>query len=88
MGKIPTAEETFKNVFEKNECFIDYDISGLRTIEEAMIEFTKLHVEEALKEASENAKTEYIEPDGCATGDYYDINKDSILNSYPTENIK
>ncbi len=53
----------------------------------AMIEFAKLHVEAALKAASEKAEIKYIEPDGCATGDYYDIDKDSILNSYPLENI-
>lgn len=86
MGKIPTAEETFKNIFEKNECFIDYDISGLRTIEEAMIEFTKLHVEEALKEASEGR----IEKDIYMITEYGESMdwKSSILNSYPLENIK
>ena len=81
MKDIPTAEE-----FLNQKPFIN----GMTRLDQitAMIEFTKLHVEQALREASEKAKTEYIEPDGCATGDYYDVNKDSILNSYPLTNIK
>jgi hypothetical protein len=44
----------------------------------ALIEFAKLHVEEALKAASENA--EVI----CDSSDIFQsIDKDSILNSYP-----
>ena len=43
------------------------------------IEFAKIHVQEALKEASENAM-------GAHCTDY--IDKDSILNSYPLSNIK
>ncbi len=50
----------------------------------AMIEFAKLHVEQALKEASENADTIYR---GDSFGDYI-VDKDSILNAYPPENIK
>jgi hypothetical protein len=51
----------------------------------AMIEFAKLHVEAALKEASEKANYntyghEHIEEVW--------IDKDSILNSYPLTNIK
>jgi hypothetical protein len=51
-----------------------------------MIEFAKLHVEQALKEASENAKI-------IDVGIDYSIikwvaDKDSILNSYPLENIE
>lgn len=50
---------------------------------EAMIEFAKLHVGAALKEASEKST--------CMDGDpYYSdmIDKESILNAYPLENIK
>ena len=49
-----------------------------------MIAFAKYHVEQALKEASENADTIYR---GDSFGDYI-VDKDSILNSYPPENIK
>jgi hypothetical protein len=55
----------------------------------AMIEFAKLHVKEALKEASENGEIVDISPykDG---GDlsYFGVDEQSILNSYPLENIK
>lgn len=47
-----------------------------------MIEFAKMHVKEALKEASEKATT-----DGYGDG-YAGIDEDSILNAYPLENIK
>jgi hypothetical protein len=47
------------------------------------IAFAKYHVHAALKMASENAETEeYIIP-----GVFY-VNKDSILDAYPLENIK
>jgi hypothetical protein len=50
----------------------------------AMIAFAKYHVEQALKEACENADTIYR---GDSFGDYV-VDKNSILNSYPPENIK
>lgn len=49
---------------------------------EAMIEFAKLHVEAALKEAGQKASMD--EP---IIRVFY-INKDSILNAYPLTNIK
>ena len=68
------------------------------TIYKAMIEFAKLHVEAALKEASESrcidmyGKTWFsqsLEP-GTKVLDTINItiDKDSILNSYPLDNIK
>lgn len=85
MSKIPTAEECFNN-------FVDFEISPLKEYTPkvlthdtklAMIEFAKLHVEAALKEASEKST--------CMNEDpfYSDmIDKESILNAYPLENIK
>jgi hypothetical protein len=54
----------------------------------AMIEFAKLHVEAALKEASKKAqiKYEYSGNVGEYCDEFVDVN--SILNSYPLENIK
>ncbi len=47
---------------------------------EAMIAFAKLHVEKALKQASEEV---YVsDHTNC------EIDRDSILNCYPLENIK
>ncbi len=55
------------------------------TLKWAMIEFAKLHVEAALKAAVDN----YELNDFDASGEYApDIDEESILNSYPLENIK
>ena len=70
MKKIPTAEEF-------------YDKSKHDSILDIMIDFAKLHVEQALKEASEKADTQTIH---CTHIQIVD--KNSILNSYPLENIK
>ena len=82
MAKIPTAENLLRNQFCKGEFDEIMDCLN-RSIEPslvtAMIEFAKLHVEAALKEASENAC-------GAHCTDY--IDKDSILNSYSLDNIK
>ena len=59
------------------------------TIYKAMIEFAKLHVEAALKEASKKA---VLTDEVCDVlqEHWFDeyIDKDSILNSYPLDNIK
>ena len=51
---------------------------------EAMIEFAKLHVEAALKQASEDTDVIYR---GHCFEDYI-VDKDAILNAYPSEKIK
>ena len=82
-----TAEEF---LIEKDPLFGGLEI---HYVKEAMIEFAKMHVQEALKQASEKAdadftylgddlkeiRAEYIE--------VYTI-KDSILNAYPLDLIK
>jgi hypothetical protein len=65
---MPTAREFYDN-HPSDDCVI------------MMIEFAKLHVQAALKEAAEKAVTEEV------WGDYY-VDKNSILNSYPLTNIK
>ena len=86
MSKIPTAEEKLKANFY-NGSFIEINSGDFEDIKNIMIEFTKLHVEAALKQASEKATVningfiqEYDE--NCC------VDKDSILNAYPLENIK
>ncbi len=78
MEKIPTAEEFLRKnidyVLSENDCKED--------VENAMIEFAKLHVEAALKAASENVKTKITNRNASY------VDKDSILNSYPLEKIK
>lgn len=63
-----------------------------------MRDYAKLHVEAALKAASEKAYVEYIDLDTNEIFDYTDVitddnvganvNKKSILNAYSLENIK
>ena len=76
MEQIPTAEAWLKH-FEENA------YPGT-SISECMIEFAKLHVEAALKEASEKAY--YRDTNGFI--ETSSENKQSILNSYPLTNIK
>lgn len=71
-NKIPTAKEFILNN------------SGCRKV--MMIEFAKLHVEMALKEASEKAELKYRINDISCNDKILD--KNSILNAYPLTNIK
>jgi hypothetical protein len=80
MEKTPIAEDILSKKF--NELRSSFT---LKDVEECMIEFAKLHVEQALKEASET-KVEGYHGSGKYNRDFSD--KDSILNSYPSENIK
>jgi hypothetical protein len=80
MEKIPTAEE-----FLMEAGFPGHAKHGLA--KKWMIEFAKLHVEAALKEASEKVKAKWVHMKDYSR--IYDgIDKDSILNSYPLTNIK
>jgi len=76
-NKIPTAEEFFTSVVGENpDEFNSY-------IKECMVEFAKMHVEAALKEASENAETKDV-----PYTDDIEVDKVSILKAYPLDNIK
>ena len=87
-----TAEE-----FLRNSSVTSSDRYDFLSKQELMIEFAKMHVQEALKQASEKAFVEYIDLNTDEIFDYTDvitdddvevnINKDSILNAYPLENI-
>jgi hypothetical protein len=72
MEKTPTAEEFAKKHHPMKTYPADWNV---------MIEFAKLHVQEALKQASENVVSYVF---GATT----EVDKESILNSYPLENIK
>jgi hypothetical protein len=83
MAEIPTASQFYQNYIEENNHDSNIDI------EDALIEFAKLHVESALKAASEQAEAE----EGAIVDLGFEIisasvDKDSILNSYPLTNIK
>lgn len=96
MEKLPTIEELLEKIVTNEEWGYEnyYDFAGqnqkvdtqLKLTKQLAIEFAKLHVEAALKQASEEAKTTWV------TTDFYDntkiVSKSSILNSYPLTNIK
>lgn len=79
---LPTANEKLKSTFY-NGSFIEIHSGDADYIMEIMIEFARLHVEEALKQASENVELQIIK-----YTDDYEVDKSSILNAYPLENIK
>lgn len=83
----PTAKEFIK-IYLKNNPEGTYDL--------CMIEFAKLHVEEALKEASKKSLAQSTNSNMSSKDDRLTcihlgkvyVNKDSILNAYPSTNIK
>ena len=102
---IPTAEELIDST---NLIFGDWEV-----VKELMIEFAKLHVTAALKNAAYKATCiKYFEPEEMNYdendrlifdekdeeahyvfptsdgGKWIDVNKESIINSYPLNNIK
>jgi hypothetical protein len=88
--RLPTAEEKLRLHYHgfSDDQFNEF-ISKFPGIEikYAMIEFAKLHVQEALKVASENAALDYWKGD-CQLCGSNTIDKDSILNAYPLDQIK
>jgi len=84
--ELPTAKEMVKK----------WDEVGF--LEDRFIEFAKLHVKKALEKAAKNAYVEYIDLTSDEVFDYTDVitddnvganvNKESILNAYPLNNIK
>ncbi len=92
MEKLPTAEELINKIYdefyETNGYYLR--ISNPEIFAKTIaIEFAKLHVEAALKAASENAETEEEAGNPYDPDDrYYVVDKESILNSYPLDNIK
>lgn len=75
MEKIQTAKKFLQNLIEENNHDSNIDI------EDALIEFAKMHVETALYIASERA-------DLTDNGRFPYVDKGSILNSYSLDNIK
>jgi hypothetical protein len=82
MEKILTAEEIMQKHLDPHDCLRLSKCYEMTL--EAMIEFAKLHVEAALKEALESIPCLGSSSD-IAT---YEEVEDAVLNSYPLENIK
>ena len=88
MTKIPTAEEFSKDYSRLRSAMAVSDLTS------CMIEFAKLHVEATLKAASEKVimldtnEDCHIEDDEGNCPDFYVIDKTSILEAYPLDQIK
>jgi len=83
-GTMTTTEEFLNGVSKsviQNSKYIEEVFVNEEEVKDAMIEFAKYHVAEALKLASEN----YLH---IFEGELIFLNKESILNAYPLENIK
>ena len=78
MERVLTAEEFYQQAI--NDLSIGDDITDL------MNAYARLHVEAALKAASKNAKVIDVGIDYAI--EEWAVEKSSILNSYPLENIK
>jgi hypothetical protein len=74
---IPTAEEWLK---------INYEANAINP--NILIEFAKLHVEAALKAASEDADMDNEYYHSVQEGTIGRIDIETILNAYPLTNIK
>ena len=72
MSKIPTAEELSEKYTRLRSAV------ALKDLSDFAIEFAKLHVEAALKEAKNSLKDGYVTPQ----------DEQDILNAYPLTNIK
>lgn len=89
MEKIPTAEEFLNRDKELIEDIIDGKVSysiALNTLENKLIEFAKLHVKATLEDVKESCINNNCRE--CGGNEYFLIDKDSIFNAYPEENIK
>ena len=97
MSKIPTAEKFLYNNAKDDEKVIYKDSQDTSetaiTYEGAsrlMIEFAKLHVQEALESVVQKVQLDEYQIDEDENGfrTISEINVESILNAYPLENIK
>jgi hypothetical protein len=92
MEKILTAEEFIQDYWDVDCDFMESMREqldncsgfGFDNVPDLMAQFAKYHVEAALKAASENADI-IPDPNGM---DWDVVSKDSILKSYPLENIE
>ncbi len=94
--RLPTAEKFYKkneDAFSHlKEVILNKEIYDFYAgvIQTFAIEFAKTHVREALQKASERVFVTTIDDSILSrnNGHRYRVEKDSILNSYPLENIK
>ena len=89
-NKIPTAEAILEQrVYLTQDDVVDVHDS-LESVKDAMIEFAKLHVQAALKQADEKARVTPVDHEEISEGCFkpvWGVDSDSILNAYPLNNI-
>jgi hypothetical protein len=97
--KIPTAEQFTRQTSILHDMWDNTRGQGewnQKEINKILVEFAKLHVEAALKAASEKVSLTDFAYEFLQEGAYEDadgnkvdaIDKDTILNAYPLDNIK
>ena len=66
-----------------------FDEGNFNNVTDMLIEFAKMHVQEALKQASVEAEVEHeLSNPYDPNSEYQIVNKESILNAYPLDLIK
>ena len=88
--KLTYKEQAEEFLIKKNyPLYNNFGGLGMYYVKEAMIEFAKMHVQEALRLASVEAEVEHeLSNPYDPNSEYQIVNKDSILNAYSLENIK
>ena len=90
MNNIPTAEEYLvSQSVSKNNAIVMAALSNGEHTVKRMIEFAKLHVEAALKAASEKVKMKIREDihELDMNDDWMEVDKNSILTAYSLDDI-
>jgi hypothetical protein len=78
------VDQLIEKMSLEDVCKYSNELAEAKEMEkEQQIKFAKFHVESALKTASEEACTKYI-----PFSDDVEVDSNSILESYPLENIK
>jgi hypothetical protein len=89
--EIISAKELLQNRVYITQDDVEDVHSSVGSVTDVMIEFAQLHVQAALKVASENATVTPIDHEEISEGSFrpiWGVDDDSILNSYPLSNIK
>ena len=68
-----------------------FDEGNFNNVTDMLIEFAKMHVQEALKQANEKASVTPVDHEEISEGSFrpiWGVDDESILNAYSLENIK
>jgi len=91
--KIPSIEEFLASneIQAEYNGEVDCEVYTKYEVRKLLVGFTKLHVEACKKAAYENAEVYQHKKEDAydyPTAEHFSVTKNSILNSYPLENIK